>query len=95
MEALKTFNIKYDIVFEGGITEPDKDTKVKNCISDMHAKVKLHTWVETREKKKGSQFKTIVIKSCNEDYGLGEFGDMPADAGLGDAFLSLFGGMMK
>ena len=39
----------------------NKETKVKNCESELHAKVKLNEYVK---KKYGAEFTHIIIKSC-------------------------------
>jgi hypothetical protein len=59
---MKTYKIEYGIHFTNGHYE-SHTTKVKNCMSDLHAKIKLEEWL----KKKHSNFKELVIYKCNED----------------------------
>ena len=59
----KIFIIKYDVHcklenFFG------KETKVKNCLSEIHAKIKLNDFCK---KKYGIEYTHIIITSCKED----------------------------
>ena len=68
----KVFIIKYDVHcklqnFFG------KETKVKNCMSEMHAKVKLNDYVK---QKYGIEFTHIIIISCKEDGIAGLYNDL-------------------
>lgn len=69
----KVFIIKYDVHcklqnFFG------KETKVKNCLSELHAKVKLNDFVK---EKYGIEFTHIIVHECKEDNDfLKMFGDI-------------------
>ena len=60
---MKIFIIKYDVhcKLENFF---DKETKVKNCESELHAKVKLN---EYARKKYGNEFTHIIIHICKEE----------------------------
>jgi hypothetical protein len=66
----KTYVIEYDLILQGGASYPHK-TKVKNCMSELHAKVKLKDYLKNKHK----DFKSINIISCHDDY-MGIFGDI-------------------
>jgi hypothetical protein len=54
------FKIKYDY---GALT--DKEIIVKNVNNQLHAKIKLNTWLESKHGKCN-----LKIYSCVEDWGL-------------------------
>lgn len=83
----KTFIIKYEIHFFNTPTMFNKEIKVKNCMSDLHSKIKLETWI----KSKHSDFQFLVINSCKEED-LGVFGDIFKDGTFNNIFGNLFGG---
>ena len=66
----KTFVIEYKIYFSNK-SPTIHTTKVKNCMGELHAKIKLGEWL----KKKHSDFKNLEIISCKEDI-VGMFGDI-------------------
>lgn len=78
MSGTKSFTIKYDVhcKFQNFF---GKETIVKNCMSEMHAKVKLNEWCKT---KYGIEFTHIIIKTCVEKLTLGD----SFDSIFGDAF---------
>jgi hypothetical protein len=59
----KTFIIKYEVRFYDIPGLWDKEIKVKNCMSILHAKVKLETWL----KGKYRNFQCLVVKDCREE----------------------------
>ena len=59
---MKTYIIKYDIIFYNGIK--DRHTiRVKNCMNDLFAKLKLEKWLRSKK-----QFHRIEIISCQQDF---------------------------
>jgi hypothetical protein len=59
----KTFHISYGIYFTDGNYE-SHTMKVKNCMSEIHSKVKLEDYL----KKKHSNFQKLVIFKCTNDF---------------------------
>lgn len=58
----KTFVIEYTIFFKEG--EPESHTtKVKNCLSDLHAKIKLEKYLRGKH----YDFKRLKVRDCQED----------------------------
>ena len=68
--AIKTFRIKYTVHFTDGSFNV-KEIKVKRCLSEMEAKVKLNKYLIKQNK----NFKSLVVNSCVEDI-LSKFEDM-------------------
>jgi len=66
----KTYVIEYYLIFQGGASYHHK-TKVKNCMSELHAKVKLNDHLRNKHK----DFQSINIISCHDDY-MGIFGNI-------------------
>jgi hypothetical protein len=58
----ETYVIEYDVYFLDGHSEGHK-TKVKNCLSDLQAKIRL----EGHLRKKYPDFKSLVVSKCNKD----------------------------
>jgi hypothetical protein len=58
----KVFLIDYGIYFTDGKYE-SHTMKVKNCMSEIHSKVKLEDYL----KKKHSNFQRLVIYKCVDD----------------------------
>lgn len=75
-----TFVIHYGYYLTGGRYE-SHTTKVKRCMSELHAKVKLEDYL----KKKQPDFVSLVIYSCKRDV----------ENPFGDIFGDLFGGFNK
>ena len=67
---MKSYIIKYCIYYSNGGFH-NKEMKVKNCMSEAHAKVKLEKYLM----KHNDDFQKLVIYSVIEDY-LGVFGDI-------------------
>lgn len=62
----KVFLIDYCIYFSDGNYE-SRRMKVKNCITEIHAKIKLEDYL----KKKHNNFQKLVINKCvNDSSGL-------------------------
>lgn len=59
---MKTFIIHYGVYCTGGKYESGK-YKVRNCMSDLHAKTKLEDYL----KRKYPDFQRMVIYECEED----------------------------
>lgn len=69
------FRIKYEY---GNLK--DKETIVKNVSGEMHAKIKLHTWLENKHGKA-----ELRVFSCVADYGFSNNEDI----------MNFFGGIFK
>jgi len=69
----KTYLINYGIYFNDGNYE-SHTMKVKNCLSEIHSKVKLEDYL----KKKHSNFQELVVFKCTHDV-LGFFSMMGKD----------------
>lgn len=66
----ETFIIEYKIYFT--LKPPQiHETKIKNCMGELHAKIKLEDWL----KKKHSDFKQLEVIKCEKDV-FGLFGDI-------------------
>jgi hypothetical protein len=63
--------LKYEEHFNDGSVFKDKEIKINNCLSELHAKVKLEQYL----KKKHSNFNKLVITSCRKDI-MGNFNDV-------------------
>jgi len=59
---MKTFETQYIIYFTNKPQE-SHTIKVKNCMSDLHAKVKLEDYL----KRKHKDFEKLVVVSCVKD----------------------------
>lgn len=87
-----TFVITYSLYHISGKIDNDKEMKVKNCMGELHAKVKLNEYLKSKIK----DFDYIIIHTCKEDRigdflrGFGSSGGNPFDF-LGD----IFGGTKK
>ena len=79
---MKTFVIKYEIWFKDGSKVLNKEMKVKNCMSSVHAQVKLEEYLA----KKHGDFDRLVVESCQEDI-FSTFGDI-----FGANFNDIFSG---
>jgi hypothetical protein len=88
----KTYLIKYSISFTDNSSLAGKEMKVKNCMSDLHAKIKLEEFL----KKKHLKFKILVVESCREDIDdiFEQFGKIFDPKGKDD-FSSIFGENFK
>lgn len=62
MKANKSYIIEYKAYNPIGVCISDQPIKVKNCMSDIHAKVKLEKYL----KKKYKYFYNLEIISCDE-----------------------------
>lgn len=67
---MKTYSIDYIIHFTSKPQE-SHTIKVKNSMSDLHAKVKLEDYL----KRKHKDFEKLVVVSCTEDI-FSIFGDI-------------------
>ena len=76
---MKTFIIKYTVYFTDGSFSVKK-IKVKRCLSDIHAKVKLGRFLIKQNK----NFKSLVVNNCVEDV-FGIFGN-----GISNPFADIF-----
>ena len=59
----ETYIIKYKIIFTDNSIIDDKEMKVKNCLSNIEAQIKLEDFL----KKKYTNFKQLKVHSCNKD----------------------------
>jgi hypothetical protein len=71
----KKFQINYQIVYIGGTLSIEKQMKVSNCMSELHAKVKLEDYL----KRKYNNFARLIVHSCIEDKLDKIFGDGSSD----------------
>lgn len=65
-----TYIIKYGVYY-GNNKYESHETKVKNCLSELHAKIKLERWLE----KKYENFTKLVVYKSEEDF-ISKFGDI-------------------
>lgn len=81
----KTFRIKYDIhcKLENFF---NKEILVKNCMNELHAKLKLGEYIE---KKYGKEFECIQFKSVKEEYNLDDM--FKSNSDFGNVFNDIFG----
>ena len=66
---MKTYLLKYTVNFEHGFK--DGEMRVKNCMSVLHAKIKLGDFLKRKYPKQTG----IEIHSCNEDF-MQQFGNI-------------------
>lgn len=76
----KTYILEYIIHFNDGSMYEEHTMKIKNCMGELHAKIRLGDYL----KKKHSNFKSLVIKSIKPDIS-NVFGDI-----FGGAFKDIF-----
>lgn len=93
MSGTKKYTIKYEIVLEGASPLKGKEIKIDKCMSGVHAQIKLEDYL----KRKYSNFKQLIVKSCSEVYNtlLGDMDFNPNDKGFDDImknFGDMFGG---
>ena len=67
---MKTYSIDY-IIHLKGKSQESHTIKVKNSMSDLHAKIKLEDYL----KRKHKDFEKLVVVSCTEDI-FSIFGDI-------------------
>ena len=79
---MKTYIIKYYYFTTDGQKITPSSIKVKNCTSDIHAKIRLESYL----KKHNSDFGNLIVESCRED--LGTLG------GIFSSFNDIFGGKL-
>jgi len=88
---MKTYVIKYEILFEDKSGLLGKEIKIKNCLSGIQAQVRLEEWL----KKKYSNFKSLIVNECKEDV-FSSFEDIfKGGKGMNDIFSGfgeIFGG---
>ncbi len=79
----KTYLLKYEIHLVDSSPLLGKEMKVKNCMSELHAKCKLAEYLE----RKYINFSKLIVNSCKEDYDLGNiFKNFDGMDWLGDIF---------
>lgn len=78
----KTYLITYSYYLNDGTKISNKKIKVKNSMSDLHAKIKLEQYL----KKHSSDFGNLIVHSCVEDVNI--FGD------IFSSFNDIFGGKL-
>ena len=76
---MKTYNVKYEIELTNDKIIHSKEINVKNCENGVHAQIKLEGYL----KKKYSNFKKMVVHSCNEDV-MSAFNEMFGNIMSGD-----------
>lgn len=87
MEKNKKFKIKYNIILDGADSIKNKEIRIDNCMSPLHAQIRLGDYL----KKKYINFNQLVVIECKDDYFDSAF------TGFGDIFGSnnfnkIFGG---
>jgi hypothetical protein len=69
---MKTYILNHTIFFVDRPTKTHK-IKIKNCLSDLHAKIRLGDYL----KRKHSNFERLQVDSCHEESDLFNlFGDI-------------------
>jgi hypothetical protein len=82
----KKYTIKYRIILEGSNTIEDKEIKIANCMSSIHAQIRLEEYL----RKKYINFKALEVKKCEES---GIFDGFSSD--IFSSFNDIFGGIKK
>lgn len=82
---MKKYIIKYTVELDGADPIKDKEIKIDNCLSDLHAKSRLEDYL----KRKYINFKRLMVHSCHEDL-FSKFGDI-----FGGDLGSFFSGYRK
>ena len=79
----KTYLLDYHILTKSGKRlKSNKPARVSNAMSDLHAKIKLETFL----KKKHPGFDKLIIDKCVEDYDGSNFIDFFNDITKGNPF---------
>jgi len=69
---MKTYILNYTMFFVDSPSQTHK-MKIKNCLSDLHAKVRLEDYLKRRH----SNFERLQVDSCHEENDLFKyFGDI-------------------
>jgi hypothetical protein len=85
----KRYRIKYKVLLDGADPLEDKEIKIDNCMSGVHAQVRLEEYL----KKKYINFKQLIVFECTEVMKT-QFGDLDGDFGdIFNQFGDIFGGM--
>lgn len=76
----KTFRIEYDVYFKS-LKKEHHITRIKNCYSEMHAKIRLNDYLGDKHK----DFDRLVVIKCQDESmgGIDEIFNM-----FGNAFRS-------
>ena len=77
--------LDYTVIFTDKPQE-NHTMKINNCISDLHAKVRL----EEHLKKKHSNFKQLIVTKCRRDWGTNPF-DFKGSNDIFSQFGDIFG----
>ena len=84
----KKYRVKYKVLLEGASPLENKEIKIDNCMSGVHAQVRLEEYL----KKKYINFKQLIVFECTEVMKT-QFGDLDGDFGsIMNQFNDLFGG---
>ena len=86
----KKYDIKYKVILEGADPLTNKEIKIDNCMSGVHAQVRLEDYL----KKKYINFKQLIVFECTEVTKT-PFGDFNLGGGMDDIFKQfgdIFGG---
>lgn len=81
MKGNKTYIIKYEVQFTDNSGLFGKEIKIKNCVSEIHAKIELEKYLQ----RKYPMFKQLIINSCKEDI-LSNFSNIFSGYDFGDIF---------
>jgi len=80
----KKFQINYQIVYIGGSVSKEKQINISNCLSALHAQVRLEDYL----KRKYPDFSKLVVITCIEDMLESIFGKM--DISMNNIFNEVF-----
>jgi hypothetical protein len=85
----KKFRIKYKVLLENEESLEDKEIKIDNCLSEIHAQSKLENYL----KKKYINFKKLIVFECKEESDFSDFFSQFEDIFRGGDSNLTFGGM--
>lgn len=69
----KTFILDYEIHFKDGHRDVGKKMRIKNCMGELHAKIRLEGFMKLLHQR---TFDKIVVFSCMEDKPMGGLFDL-------------------
>ena len=68
----KTFILDYEIHFKDGHRDIQKKMKIHDCMSDLHAKIRLESFLRAQH----PTFEKLIVFSCEEEPAINKFFDM-------------------
>jgi len=84
----KEYRIKYVIHLEGVTSLKGKEIKIKNCMSSLHAQIRLEEFL----KKKYINFKQLEVNECKEENNFNDIFSQFGDIFGTNNFSQMFGG---